>query len=365
MACPELAEEGISTSFRARSPAPPSRTDTPEPRARSPLRNWTHAPPKWTHPDGNWTHFPRKWTHSAKNWTHWPRNWTHCPDRVNTSQVPPAPASSEPLPPRSLSSHPIILAFCNHFVYNGSTLSHPPKPPCSPASSACSPLPLPRRPRSFFALRRGRSRRLRPTPSPRPRPRRRWGRPAVPSQPQPSSPARQKIRLSALSPARTPMRGSGWRESAPPFTPHRFLPPSTHSQAYPIPTTAGCAAAARPSQIRVTHDRLRRSARGLRARGLGIARLSWRLSGCPGDGMRSGRTMPRAPLIGLNPAPGECERRGRGVDFFYTGRPSPKVSVGLVRLMSAPVITIDGPRGVGEKHRRTVTGRAMRVCVRG
>ena len=34
--------------------------------------------------------------------------------------------------------------------------------------------------------------------------------------------------------------------------------------------------------------------------------------------------------------------------YFYTGRPSPRSSVGLVRSMPAPVITIDGPVGSGK-----------------
>ena len=60
-----------------------------------------------------------------------------------------------------------------------------------------------------------RSRRLRPNPSPPPRTQRPQRRPAVPSQPQHSSPIRQKIRPSGLWPARTPYGGSGWPETAP------------------------------------------------------------------------------------------------------------------------------------------------------
>ena len=51
---------------------------------------------------------------------------------------------------------------------------------------------------------------------------------------------------------------------------------------------------------------------------------------------------------GLKPARDPCEGRGWGVGCFYTGRPSPKVSVGLVRHMPAPVITIDGLVGSGK-----------------
>ena len=57
--------------------------------------------------------------------------------------------------------------------------------------------------------------RLRPTPSPRPPTRRPWGRPAVRSQPQPSSPTRQKIRSNCLSPARPPLGGGLARDSSP------------------------------------------------------------------------------------------------------------------------------------------------------
>ena len=60
---------------------------------------------------------------------------------------------------------------------------------------------------------------LHPTPSPRPRTQPLQRRPAAPSQPQPSSPTRQKIRpkLSLASP--NPYGDSGWREIAPPSPP--------------------------------------------------------------------------------------------------------------------------------------------------
>ena len=98
-----------------------------------------------------------------------------------------------------------------------------------------------RRPRLFLTIRKGLGIGLnpassgrdafRPNPSPPPRTQRRQRRPAVPSQPQPSSPIRQKIRPSSLWPARTPYGGSGWPETAPPFTPHPFpLPPRRATQ---------------------------------------------------------------------------------------------------------------------------------------
>ena len=88
------------------------------------------------------------------------------------------------------------------------------------------PLTPRRCPRLFLTLRRGRSqtglfrsRPLHPNPSPRPRTQPPPRRPAVPSQPQPSSPTRQKIRpkLSLASP--NPLGDSGWREIAPPSPP--------------------------------------------------------------------------------------------------------------------------------------------------
>ena len=96
-------------------------------------------------------------------------------------------------------------------------------------------------------------RRLCPTPSPRPRTQRPWSRPAVPSQPQPSSPARPKTGPSYLSPGRTPSGGSAWREIAPP-SPPPISAPTTRPQPHPIRTTAGCPAAARPSKLKATHN---------------------------------------------------------------------------------------------------------------
>ena len=100
------------------------------------------------------------------------------------------------------------------------------------------PLAPRRHPRLFPIFRRGRfqtglfrSRPLRPTPSPRPRTQPLQRRPAAPSQPQPSSPTRQKIRPK-LSLASPPPEGAGWREIAPPSpppNPHR--PPPTLSPA--------------------------------------------------------------------------------------------------------------------------------------
>ena len=112
-----------------------------------------------------------------------------------------------------------------------------------------APLTPRRRPRLFPILRRGRfqtglfrSRRPHPTPSPRPRPQRPWRHPAVPSQPQPSSPTRQKIRpkLSLASP--NPLWGFGLARDSSPFTPTQFPPPGTRPQPRPIPATAGCPA---------------------------------------------------------------------------------------------------------------------------
>ena len=102
----------------------------------------------------------------------------------------------------------------------------------------------------FLTLGRGRSqtglfrsRRPHPTPSPRPPTQRPWRRPAAPSQPQPSSPTRQKNRpkLSLASP--NPLWGFGLARDSSPFTPTQFPPPGTSPQPHPIPATAPCRAA--------------------------------------------------------------------------------------------------------------------------
>ena len=107
------------------------------------------------------------------------------------------------------------------------------------------------RPRLFLTLRLGlsqtslfRSRRPHPTPSPRPRTQPFQSCRAAPSQPQPSSPTRQKIRpkLSLASP--DPLWGSGLARDSSPFTPTQSPPPATRPQPHPIPPTAPCHAAA-------------------------------------------------------------------------------------------------------------------------
>ena len=117
-----------------------------------------------------------------------------------------------------------------------------------------------RRPRLFLTLRRGRSetglfrsRRLGPNPSPRPRAGRPWRRPAVPAQPQPSSPTRREIRLSRLWPARTPSGGSGWPETAPPSLPTNVRPPARRAAQHPAqasPSRAPLPARATPRSVR-------------------------------------------------------------------------------------------------------------------
>ena len=108
------------------------------------------------------------------------------------------------------------------------------------------------RPRLFPIFRRGRfqtglfrSRHPHPTPSPRPRTQPIQRRPAAPSQPQPSSPTRQKIRPK-LSLASLPPLGAGWREIAPPSPPPDSRCPESRPQLRPIPATAGCRASASP-----------------------------------------------------------------------------------------------------------------------
>ena len=111
------------------------------------------------------------------------------------------------------------------------------------------------RPRLFPIFRRGRfqtglfrSRRPHPTPSPRPRTQPLQRRPPVPSQPQPSSPTRPKIRpkLSLASP--NPLWGFGLARDSSPFTPTQFPTPGTRPRLRPTPATAGCrAGASRPA----------------------------------------------------------------------------------------------------------------------
>ena len=118
-----------------------------------------------------------------------------------------------------------------------------------------APLTPRRRPRLFLTLRsdrsqtsRFRSRPLRPNPSPRPRTQPLQRRPAAPSQPQPSSPTRQKNRpkLSLASP--NPLWGFGLARDSSPFTPTQLPTPGTRPRPRPTPATAGCrAGASRPA----------------------------------------------------------------------------------------------------------------------
>ena len=92
------------------------------------------------------------------------------------------------------------------------------------------------RPRLFLTLRKGRfhtgrfgSRRLCPNPSPCLRPRRPRIPSAAPSQPRRSSLARQKNPPKRSHASPNPYRGSGWRATAPPFTPRQFPPPTTRA----------------------------------------------------------------------------------------------------------------------------------------
>ena len=119
------------------------------------------------------------------------------------------------------------------------------------------PLTPRRHPRLFPIFRRGRfqtglfrSRRPHPNPSPRPRTQPLQRRPAAPSQPQSSSPTRQKIRPK-LSLASLPPLGAGWREIAPPSPPPNSRRPA-HALSFvrpPRPPVAVPARAARrPAQ---------------------------------------------------------------------------------------------------------------------
>ena len=114
------------------------------------------------------------------------------------------------------------------------------------------------RPRLFLTLRLGRSqtglfrsRRPHPNPSPRPRTQPPPRRPALPSQPQPSSPTRQKIRPK-LSLASPPPLGAGWREIAPPSPPPNSRRPA-HALSFVRPPRPPVAvpvrAARRPAQV--------------------------------------------------------------------------------------------------------------------
>ena len=136
-------------------------------------------------------------------------------------------------------------------MYTRDTLSHAhtPDPPCSSASfhfSHFSPswrpgaVPACSSPCLGIGLNPASSGRdaFRPNPSPPPRTQRPQRRPAVPSQPQPSSPIRQKIRPSSLWPARTPIGGFGLaRDCSPPSPPHPFLLPPRRATQPPAQTS--------------------------------------------------------------------------------------------------------------------------------
>ena len=131
-------------------------------------------------------------------------------------------------------------------------------PPCSPASSDSSPPSRPGAVPAFSSpcVEAG----LRPASSgrdasvPPPRHVRAPSLPGAvlpsPSQPQPSSPTRQKLRpkLSLASP--NPHRGFGLARDSSPFTPTQFPPPGTRPQPRPIPATAPCRAAPHPPASR-------------------------------------------------------------------------------------------------------------------
>ena len=71
--------------------------------------------------------------------------------------------------------------------------------------------------------------------------------PAIPSQPRPSSPTREKIRPSCLSPAR-PLLGVGLARDSSPFTPTQLPPPSHPPSAPPDPRPQLPRAAQQPIQ---------------------------------------------------------------------------------------------------------------------
>ena len=87
------------------------------------------------------------------------------------------------------------------------------------------------------------------------------GRPAVRSQPQHSSPTRQKIRPKLSLASLNPQRGFRLARDSFPFTPSQFPPPRMRPQLRPIPVATGCSAGARRSQLKVTHDRRDRRTR--------------------------------------------------------------------------------------------------------
>ena len=118
-----------------------------------------------------------------------------------------------------------------------------------------APLTPRRRSRLFPIFRRGRfetglfrSRRPHPNPSPRPRTQPLQRRPAAPSQPQPSSPTRRKIRPKLSLASANPLWGFALARDSSPFTPTQFPTPGTRPRPRPIPATAGCrAGASRPA----------------------------------------------------------------------------------------------------------------------
>ena len=210
-----------------------------------------------------WTHRLEKWTHRPPNWTHWPETWTHVggfgPESghmwVAELTHPRKPA--EPRPGRCGPALPPISAACRPTIQPAATTRLPETPrgvhPCDPnlptviVSYTLGVRPSPPipgtsmllHPTSFRVLRSGRSQtglfrsRLRPTPAPHPRPLRPRIRPALPSQPQPSSPTRQKIRPQRSPSSAAPLRGRRCSATAPPFTPHQLLPPARRTARRP------------------------------------------------------------------------------------------------------------------------------------
>ena len=116
-----------------------------------------------------------------------------------------------------------------------------------------APLTPRRRPRLLLTLRSDRSqtglfrsRRPHPTPSPRPRTQPLQRRSAVPSQPQPSSPTRQKNRPKLSLASLNPLWGFRLARDSSPFTPTQSPPPATNPPPQPIPPTTPRRAAPHP-----------------------------------------------------------------------------------------------------------------------